>query len=491
LRKKTSLARLLAFAALTATASLWVGNELIEWLERRGTIDTQIQGEQVQSVDEAVFETKGPWYQTSTYGEGSLTSSRFARDKGERWRMFVLGGSFAMGTPYVNGEVPQSGSEGGISSWIQADLGARFPGQIEIVNAAAGGQDSRRVLEIGAEVMRLDPDVLLIAMGNNEGNLGEDQVRQQLRKLGGYRLLRKILLGSAQTPGSWFTPQDVDSEQLRLGFERRLRKFLERAALAQVPVLLAAMPINLGYLGFEPGKLLQGQDWPPLGGDCEVGIRTFEAQRFTESIEALRSCKAGPSSQQPPPLGSYLALAKLESGAGLNKQDQLALRDSHGDCVSKGIESYYSGFYQRSIEELQRCDEVAHALSWIGRARRKAGDLEGARNALQQACELLPHNRTRPSLNQIVRKLSDELDHVHLVDLEAAANRLAAELGDGIPDSEQFLDYCHMNWRGYAAMADEVLLRLKQLGVGPPGKELGLPPSQEQLRELFKLPALQ
>ena len=174
---------LLAFSTITVLTLLVGGNAVIEWAERRGAVNTQIPGEVVQTVDEPIFEEDGPWYRTSTYGQGSVVSSRFSRDKEQRWRMFVLGGSFAMGTPYVNGEEPQSGSEGGIASWLQGNLSARFPESIEIVNAAAGGQDSRRVLEIGRETLELQPDLLLIAMGNNEGNLGEDRVRANLSKV--------------------------------------------------------------------------------------------------------------------------------------------------------------------------------------------------------------------------------------------------------------------------------------------------------------------
>ncbi len=77
-----------------------------------------------------------------------------------------------------------------------------------------------------------------------------------------------------------------------------------------------------------------------------------------------------------------------------------------------------------------------------------------------------------------------------LVDLEAAARRAAP---DGIPGSEQYIDYCHMNWRGYATMAAEFLRALPRALPGVPtpeldveaaGRALGLPPgdNREQLQ---------
>lgn len=488
MKRRTSLPWLLAFAAIATILLLTLGNEAVELAERLGLVDTHRPGEAIQSVDEPLFEEQGQWYRTSTYGAGSLVPARFARTKGERWRMFVLGGSFAMGSPYVNGEQPRHGDEGGIPSWLQGTLSARFPDHVEVVNAAAGGQDSRRVVEIAREVLDLDPDLLLIAMGNNEGNLGAGLVRTQLRSLGGYRLLRRVLLRHEQTGRSWFTPQDADSSQLRLGFQERIHALLEEATRREVPVLLATMPINLSYLGFEPGKIIQGSDWPPLGGACRDGIRAFEAQRFQDALPQLHTCLVGPDSQQPPPLASYVALAQLETGVGDGEAALAVLSASQGACIGRGIGHYYRGEYARAITELEGCDEVAEALTWLGRSWRKSGEVEKARHALYQSVELVPRNRTRPSLNDIIRAEAALFDGAHLVDLEAAAEELARGLGgDGIPGPEQFLDYCHMGWWGYAAMADAVLRVIERERLGPQGMQPLAAPSREDLRALFRL----
>jgi len=488
--RRDSKAWLVAFAAIVTIVLLVLGNEAVELAERMGLLDTQVADEVVQSADEPVFEEQDGWYRTSTYGAGSLVQARFAGDKGERWRMFVLGGSFAMGTPYVNGEQPQHGDEGGIPSWVQGNLSARYPNRVEVVNAAAGGQDSRRVVEISRQALGLEPDLLLVAMGNNEGNLDAGRVRSQLRKLGGYRLLRKVLLQNRQPERSWFTPQDVDTTQLRAGFQRRLHQLLEEADTASVPVLLATMPINLSYLGFEPGKIIQGKDWPPLGGSCRDGIRAFEAQQYAAALQPLQACLDGPASQQPPPLQSYLALARLEAGGSDTAAQLAVLRRSQGECIAAGLGLYYRARYEDASRQLERCDEVAEALLWIGRSRRKLGDRDGARQALYQSVELVPRNRTRPSLNDIIRAEAAQFSDVHLVDLEAAAERVAEAVSDGIPGAEQFLDYCHMNWQGYAAMAGEVLEVLEREKLGPPGPATSTAPGREELRVLFRLPQL-
>jgi len=486
--RRSSLAWRIVFASITTVALLVLVNEAVEFAERRGMIDTQRPGETVQSVDEPLFEEQGKWYRTSTYGAGSLLPARFARDKGDRWRMFVVGGSFAMGTPYVNGEQPRQGDEGGIPSWIQGNLSARFPDRVEVVNAAAGGQDSRRVVEIARETLDLEPDLLLVATGNNEGNVAEGMVRNQLRKLGGYRLLRKILLRNQQGERNWFTPQDVDTTQLRRGFQKRIHALLEETAERKVPVLLATMPINLSYLGFEPGHVIQGKDPQALSEGCRNAITTFESQRFADSLPLLATCSEEPASQQPPPLATYLALARLETASGDREAALAVLHESRGECLGAGIDLYYRGRFDQAIATLESCDDVAEALMWIGRAQRKLGDTATARRTLYQSVELLPRNRTRPSLNDIIRAEAAQFAHAHLVDLELAAERLAGESGgDGIPGPEQFSDYCHMHWWGYEAMAKTALTVIAREDLGPSGLEPLSAPSREELRQLFHL----
>ncbi|MCP4867296.1 MAG: hypothetical protein GY898_01080 [Proteobacteria bacterium] len=135
-----------------------------------------------------------------------MVPNRFLRDKGEDgWRLFVTGGSFAMGTPYVD-QVSRKQDEGGIATWLRRDLGPRAPGPIEVINAAAGAQNSHRVSAIAEEVLNFDPDVVFVATCNNEGALPPGRVREQLHKLGGYRLLGRHLAPTPRPRSAATTP---------------------------------------------------------------------------------------------------------------------------------------------------------------------------------------------------------------------------------------------------------------------------------------------
>ena len=104
-----------------------------------------------------------------------------------------------------------------------------------------------------------------------------------------------------------------------------------------------------------------------------------------------------------------------------------------------------------------------------------------AHAALGQYTELAPRNRCRPSLNRIIRTIAQSTPGVTLVDLEAAAE--AASTG-GIPGDNLFVDYCHMHWTGYAAMAKVILRTMREYGITPPGAARDVPlRSREQIAE--------
>jgi hypothetical protein len=77
-------------------------------------------------------------------------------------RVFVLGGSAAAGWPYHLGET-------NLSALLQAKLRALYPGRpVEVFNMAAGTYGSHRVKLILEEVVRYQPDAILLYNGNNE-----------------------------------------------------------------------------------------------------------------------------------------------------------------------------------------------------------------------------------------------------------------------------------------------------------------------------------
>jgi lysophospholipase L1-like esterase len=468
--RSLSLPRKLLFAALVTIAVLFVLNQTVQWAEQRQLLDTHRSDDTVQFVEAPLFENEEGVYSTTRYAENSIAPVSFQAEKGEGWRLFVLGGSFAMGSPYIdladsNGHaVATADEETGIPGWLQANLTkAHAPRLIEVVNAAAGGQNSGRVKDIASEVLELQPDALFVCSGNNEGTIAPSRVREQLQRLGGYRLLQKLVANQEPAKRPWFTPQDPDTQAIREQFQRNIKDIVQATEQAGVPLFLCTVPINLSYIGLEPGHVLSGRDWPHLSGPCYEGIALFDNGRYEEAIEPLEVCSRQPESTQPPPLRALMAMVELELGR--IEEDTLAtLEEVRGTCITQGIQSYYKKDWEHAIEQLEACDEVDEALLWLGLSQQKLGQHERAKELLRQHVELIPRNRTRPSLNSAIREIAAAHDHVYLVDLERAAGEASP---DGIPGRNLFLDYCHMHWKGYAAMAAEVLAVLNNSGVGP------------------------
>lgn len=488
-RRPLSRARLLVFSVVATLGILFAANTVIEWLSDRGALETEPGREPVQAVDGELFvqDGDGNW-RTTAHAEESMPAAQFGGDKGESWRAFVLGGSFAQGVPYTNQNSPGSG--GGIPSFLEAELTRRSAGRpIELINAAAGGQDSSRVLEIGKRVLELSPDLLIVATCNNEGTPGPGRLGSYLQDQGGFRLLQKLIGATEEPTRSWYTPQDPDTERVRQSFQSNLQTLLDLAGQAGVPVLLATLPVNLRYGGFDPGHVTDNDDGEDQGDiqpedpaaaldarnstpethievfdklPCRAGISLFEAEEFEAALPLLRRCLRMPSERisEAPFITTYVALAELELGRDALEASGVRLEARWGPCLAQGILHYYGGRYDAAIESLEQCDNVAEALRWIGRSHLALGQPDRARELLTQSVELRPSNRCRPSFNELIRQEAAAREHVRLVDLDDQVSRQA---GERLTGAEEFLDYCHMNWKAQRSLGESLLAAIEQL----------------------------
>jgi tetratricopeptide (TPR) repeat protein len=369
------------------------------WLEAWGLVDTTSDGDVVQYVYDDLFERQGDWVRTTRYAEEGMVPSRFRAEKGsDRWRLMLVGGSFAMGSPFVH-QNEETEAAGSITSWLRASAHARFPGHpAEIINLGVGGQDSNRVRDVALKALRQQPDVLVVATCNNEGFLPPGVVSRHLRQLGGYRLLVKLLRPEAASEDRpMHTLQHPDTEAIRTAHRDNLTAIGDAAAAQGVQVLFATLPVNILY-------------------------------------------------------------------EGVNRIHQIGHAPQHDDaCVEAGRAHYTAGSFDEAVETLSACDDVPGALRWIGLSRAAQGRAEEARAALEQALELAPYNRCRPSMNDNIRAVAGHLpgDGAALVDLDA---RAIAESASGLPGADMFVDYCHMSREGYGVMADEIWRVLEREG---------------------------
>lgn len=483
MKRELSLRRKLAFAAVCLIAALVGGELLIEAADRLGWIDTHRREDQAHYVEGALFQRTGDVWTNTEYGDEGMTRMEFAVDKGDGWRMFVLGASFAEGTPWGCCEPDGRERPGGLASLIRTLLQHRYDRRpLEVLPATTGGAASGRVAQVAEQVVDLEPDVLLVATCNNEGALTRDTLREELHQLGGYRFLTGLVAGEPDDAGrSYYTPQHADLDAVRADYRANLERILDAAGERGVTVMLATLPVNLRYLGFERGHSAEDGAWQyPTR---EVPANFWEAMNCADRGDYDRASEV--LAEFEPTFPEFFAVrgqVRLATGdldGGLSD-----MRTFWGDCLGDAFDAFYRERYAEAGELLERCDELPEVTRYRGLVAFHQGDHEEARRWLTQSVELLPSNRCRPSFNALIREVAASRDGVVLVDLERAAERASP---GGVPGPELFVDYCHMTQYGYALMADEIVATAQRasLGLGDPVAE---PMGWPELRHRLGLP---
>ncbi|MCO4771281.1 MAG: hypothetical protein KDA24_14705 [Deltaproteobacteria bacterium] len=454
-----SLPKKLFFGALVGTAVLWALNTAIEYMEAQRLLHTQTAIGTTSLLEESVFVRDGEEWTTSARVENSMVRSRFPVQKAGK-RVFITGGSFAQGAPYTYPNQLQEGF-GGIPSWLREDLKGHAP-PVEVINVAAGGQDSRRVKAIVRELVEMEPDAIVVASCNNESALQPTTLQEQLHRFGTYRLLESLLRPTptgGQAP-AFYQPDSDELREIDAAYESNLREMIEATGERGVPLLLATVPLQLRHGGYEAGS---GRAWVPgtWSGDADVDVCIAEGRSLLERGDAraaalrLADCGSHPAARE------TLEAAYMEvwrSGGTVQDGDH-----PPGPCVADLVQRFADGAYEQLLVDAAKCTEApVDALFWSGLAMAELDRTDDAVRTLEQSAELQPQGRCRPSLNATVRRLAKEFGHVHLVDLDEAA-RLASPRG--IPGPELFASNCHLRWSGYWLMSRVIGAQLQSLGL--------------------------
>jgi len=473
-RRPLSRRRALVFGFLSAFMILGGIEAFIAHLEHIGDIETLTPTEGIQFVDKDLFQRDGPDFVTSPYGERSLAKQRFKADF-EGWRAVLLGGSFIMGDPYEKpGFVPdESKTPGSIQSWLRDRLQATSPEEsVDVLNFAAPAQNSERVKQIGRIALKHRPDVLILGTGNNEGAITPHKFKIYLRRFAGFRLLWRTLRPANTDDIPTYVPQLGPRDELLAQYEQNLRTLIEEAAKQETPVLLCVMPINLrDHWSIERLGALSSSKAVhyPEGPIWQELIRplppTEEERRVTEQLQLVTELPPGEH-------GQYWTVRGIrEMRLGQTEEAREHLGRFHSRCAAEGAQQWVEGDTEGAIEAFSNCTTLGQrsALSWIGAELWRQEDFEGARKAWTAQVEINPSGRTRPSYNEIARRLGQEYSHVFLAHLDDKAAEISP---GGIPGEELYVDACHMNWWGYAHMADAILEALFTHNLGPEGAHL-------------------
>ena len=357
-------------------------------------------------------------YVTNPHFLKSMSKQSFARVKppGVK-RIFVIGGSAALGWP---GPTPAA-----FTGYLQRAYDAVAPGRFEVINAAAMSYGSHRVLDFLADIVALDPDLVVIWSGNNEyiesnafsaygRTAGMRGVQRVLRHSHLYRSIRlglgavapalfagpsgKDITDPRQAPqvrrGMYGRSADIDRTVLE-NYRANLHEMARVLAEHGVPGALCTVPVNLAE--WVPDRQLpaipdpeQARRWQELN---RAALLAGEQGRFAEAATAL---------------DALLALTPR----------------------------YAMGHYLQGVS-LQQLGRAAEARAAFSRAR---------------------DNDPRPiralsAFEATIREVAANTG-LALVDLEGA---FAAASPAGVPGLNLFLDYVHPNEAGHKLVAVTVL----------------------------------
>jgi len=343
-------------------------------------------------------------------------------------RIFLLGGSAAMGTPDASF---------GLARQLEVLLRQRSPKQnFEVVNAAMTAVNSHVVRVIAQDCLLFEPDLLVLFVGNNEviGPYGPGTVFDSFSsslavirlsvwisgtRIGQLadRLATRLSRGHSEL-ASWeglemFVDRVISRDDPRLAaaydhFEANLRDTIAAARKQGVPVLLTTVAVNLRH---QP-------PFAAIPADLEEGERRFVDELFASSGERLSN-------------GDPIEAIRLSLNA-LEADPENA--DMHFRLAS--------AFDQADREELAR------------RHYQLAVDTDGLRF------------RADSRINELIRTLATE-PGASLVDAE---QRLAAatDSSPGLPGNELFFEHVHLRFEGNHKLAilllEEIERRLPAVG---------------------------
>jgi tetratricopeptide (TPR) repeat protein len=340
-------------------------------------------------------------------------------------RVFVFGESAAEGDP---------ASPFGFARILQVLLSDRYPERrIEVINTAVTAINSHVIRPIAREAARLDGDLWVIYMGNNEvvGPFGAGTVF-------GAQVLPLPLIRASVSVKATRTGQLLDDVLLRIGHRAGPAEWGGMEMFLQQQVRYNDPRMTRVYEHFQ--RNLNDMVRFAVGGGAKVVISTVGSN--------LRDC---------PPFASLhradLPAAKItewketyEAGVALEQQGEYAAAQAH---------------YLRAAE---LDDEFADLQYRLGRCEAALGRTDVARQHFTKARDLdTLRFRADSRINEIIRQMARDWGSrgVRLAEVERA---LAAAAPDGIIGAESFHEHVHLTFAGNflvaRAIAEEVFTAL-------------------------------
>ena len=357
-----------------------------------------------------LFERDGANYHTAKAREPFVSFQEFpAKKSSNTFRVFCFGGSTVYGHPYL--------SDTAFPKWLEIELSARVTNRtFDVINCGGVSYASYRIAPLVREVIQYQPDLIIVATGENE--FLEDRTYHSIKNRSRARRWIEDTLQSSRivsiardwlhhkntssapptgnveiqtkldSPGGYasYHRDDRWHDQVAEQFEDSLRQIVQTCQTARIPLFLIKLGCNL-------------RDCPPYKSEHPADISTANEQAWQQHFDA------GAAEEKTDP---HSAMAEYRAAEKIDPRYALLL--------------YRMG---RLLDEQKKESE---ALDYYIRARD------------EDVCPLRMPTRHEQILSRVAAER-----RVPLID---AAGIIAAQSLDHIPGNDWYLDHVHPNIGG-------------------------------------------
>ncbi|HLX93914.1 MAG TPA: hypothetical protein VKR32_19660, partial [Puia sp.] len=360
------------------------------------------------------------------------------------FRVFVLGESTTIGYPYFH--------NGSFSRWLLYRLTHTLPDkQFEIINLSLTGVNSYTVLDFAKELIRYEPDAVLIYCGQNEyyGALGVGSTN----KLGGNKLLIRLML-KLRTLRTIQLLSNCYEKILHAGLfnEKTKSGTLMQMMVADQQI---AYQSKLYYRGIEQFR-----------SNLNETLCLINSQHIPVFVSTLVSNDKD--------LKPFIDIAADSAHFPGFKTKYEAGLSALGNHDSAAADSYF-----KKANEVYDKDALCNYYLGVlacGQAKYKVAD-----NLFSMARDLDGLRFRAPSeLNVIIRELCKTYPYAHLVDSRTAFENFS---NDHLIGNDLMVDHVHPNLKGYGIISDAFYRAIKEAAIIaiPSQEEMSLDQLEQQM----------
>jgi tetratricopeptide (TPR) repeat protein len=346
-------------------------------------------------------------------------------------RIFVLGESTTIGYPYFH--------NGSFHRWLQYRLMHEFPDQqFEIINLSLTAVNSYTVLGFAKELVKYQPDAVLIYSGHNEyyGTLG---VGSTSRVGNNSRIIRTMLM---------------------------LRKFRLVQLLTSLYEKIKNSPDPKGENNRQTlmQRMVADQQIPFGSNEYRKGIEQF-VSNMNETLELFNSL-------QIPVFVSNLVSNEVDIKPFVSIPPDSAHLPGFSKNFEFGVVAFKKGEWEEAARFFNAADQIynGHALCnyYLGKLAWNQGNYSNAKEYFIRAKDLDGLRFRAPTqINEEIEKLCSKYKYAHFVDTKTAfdSSSLNHIIGNGL-----LLEHVHPNLKGYAIISNAFYESLKSENIIPASK---------------------